>query len=283
MLRAACTVAAILLASAVAAQVDRGQLPPPPAPRDGSLLRVDPTYFRLASETGGDFYFWEPGEFATANLKLPIHGDTVALGYGQFRGQQRELEVPVESGVTRLTVFAGAQRKLGARLLQPDGRSATGAGVVQQVFRHMLVVTVNAPAPGVWRLQLSGDGLYSMSASVQPGRDVEAPYVPRLQFVEMGGRPGHEGWFPIEGEPRAGQWAQCSQAARGNLRQPRFRWVDAEGRPLGEPALAQVEPGGDYMGRCLVPKVPFRTVTTGLDDRGQRVQRIEPGLHVPRK
>jgi von Willebrand factor A domain-containing protein 7 len=274
---------ALLAAPPTLAQVDRGQLPAPPAPRDGSLLPVDPTYFRLASETGGDFYFWEPGEFATARMQIPAHGDTVALGYGSLRGQSRELEIPVESGVRRLTVFAGAQRKHSARLLQPDGRGATGAGVSQQASRNMLVVTVNAPAPGIWRLQLAGEGLYSMSGSVQPGPDSDAPFVPRLAFVELRGRPGHEGLFPIEGEPPAGQWAQCSQTARGGIRQPRMRWVDAEGRPLGEPDLRQAEPDGDYRGRCLVPGVPFRTITTGVDDRGQRVQRIEPGLHSPRK
>lgn len=272
-----------LLAAPAIAQVDRGQLPAPPPPRDGSLLRVDPTYFGLASETGGDFYFWEPGEFATARMKIPVHGDTVALAYGSFRGQPRELEIPVESGVTRLTVFAGAQRKYSARLLQPDGRGASGAGVTQQAFRHMLVVTVNAPAPGTWRLQLAGEGLYSMSGSVQPGPGNDAPFVPRLEFVEMRGRPGHEGLFPIEGEPRAGQWAHCSQTVGGNIRQPRFRWVDAEGRAHGELALRQAPDDANYTGRCLVPDVPFRTITTGVDDRGQRVQRIEPGLHAPRK
>jgi hypothetical protein len=273
---------ALLFAVPALAQLDRGQMPAPPAPRDGSLLRVDPTYFRMASETGGDFYFWEPGEFAGANLKLPLNaGDPVALGYGTFHGETRTLDIPVEANVARLTVFAGAQRKYSARLLQPDGREAAGAGTTRQVFAHMLLVTVNAPTPGVWRLQLAGQGLYSMSSGVVAAAGSDSPYVPRLQFVEMAGRPGHEGWFPIEGEPRSGQWLQCMQAVRGNVREPRFRFVDGNGTTVGEPALRQEEDGGDFLGRCKVPAVPFRTMTTGTDDQGHRVQRIEPGLHVP--
>ena len=270
------------LAAAASAQVDRGQLPPPPAPRDGSLLRVDPTFFRMAAETGGDFYFWDPGEFASSHVQLPVGaGDTVALAYGSFRGQAMDLEVPVGANVTRLTVFAGAQRKHFARLLQPDGREAGGAGTTRQTFKHMLLVTVNAPAPGVWRLQLGGDGLYSMSAGVVPSRTGEAPFVPRLEFVEMAGRPGHEGWFPIDGDPPAGAWRQCAQAVRGDFLQPRFRFVDEHGRNLGELALRQEEPGGDYQGRCRIPDVAFRTLSTATDSQGHRVQRLEAGLHVP--
>ena len=273
-----------LLVSPIAlAQVDRGQLPAPPPPRDGSLLRVDPTYYRMASETGGDFYFWEPGEFASAGIVPSLGGEPVALGYGRFQGGARQLEIPVESSAGRLVVFAGAQRKYAAQLLQPDGREATGAGVNRQVTKNMLLVTVNAPMPGTWRLRMRGEGLHSLSARVSPAPGAEEVFVPRLRFVEMGGRPGHEGWFPIEGEPRAGHWAQCSQTVGGKLRQPRFRWVDAEGRIIGEPALRQEEPEGDWQGRCQVPLVPFRTLTTGVDDQGRLVQRIEPGLHVPRR
>lgn len=101
-------VALLLLALSGSRFPDPGQLAVPARPDPQGLLRVDPTYFRMAADTGGDFYFWEPGEFAGESLHIALPADAVALTYGTFLGPVLRIAIPVESGVTRLWVFAGA-------------------------------------------------------------------------------------------------------------------------------------------------------------------------------
>jgi hypothetical protein len=274
---------ALLLSLAPLGTPDRGQLGPPPAARHPQgLLPVNPDYFSLSAETGGDFYFWAPGEFATAGLQIPLHDEAVTLAYGTLPPQGVRLAIPVESGARRLTVFAGAQRKDQFRLLRPDGRPAAGAGVALQAFSHMLIASVDAPAAGTWQLELRGAGQYSTSAHVAATREVQGPAFLGLDFVEMGGRPGHEGWFPIERDLRRGERLTCSAKLAGASGPVEFGFVGRDGASLGTLALRQEEPGGDYLGACEVPMLAFRTMARGADASGQSFQRIEPALRSPR-
>jgi hypothetical protein len=98
----------------------------------------------------------------------------------------------------------------------------------------------------------------------------------------MRGRPGHEGWFPIDREPLRGETLQCSVELGGAIPAPEFRFVDAAGGLVGRAVLRREEDGGAYYGRCLIPSTPFRVVVSGNDAQGKRFQRIESGLRTPR-
>jgi len=45
-------------------------------------LKVNREYFETAAKTGGDYYFWAPGEFASSSLHIPIQHEEVLLAYG---------------------------------------------------------------------------------------------------------------------------------------------------------------------------------------------------------
>src|ERR1051325_7442028 len=96
------------------------QTPRPPVKNDRGLLQINRDAYDLAAATGGDFYFWAAGEFATSNLQIPIEHDEVLLSYGSLE-TKHVFEIPVESGVRSSELFAGIQRKdlavLGARAL----------------------------------------------------------------------------------------------------------------------------------------------------------------------
>lgn len=271
----------LLLALALQVAVDPGQHAAPARPNAQGLLPVDADFFSMAAETGGDFYFWEPGEFAGSNLHLPLDDQEVVLAYGRFDAPGRRVDIPVESGVRELTVFAGAQRKDRAVLVRPDGAIvADGASDARlQTFRHMTLATVRQPMAGTWRLEFDGAGMYSISAHVRPGEADDAPSVGRFAFVERRGRPGHEGWFPLERMPRAGETVACEVEVDGYATGVQVATVTEDGRPLGVlPMDAQDDERSDYFGRCVVPAVPFRVVVTGRDARGQAFRRIERGL-----
>ncbi|HEX9639893.1 MAG TPA: hypothetical protein VGB13_01110, partial [Candidatus Krumholzibacteria bacterium] len=126
-------------------------------------LRINKEMFELAAATGGDFYFWAPGEFAAAKLQIPIHGEDVVLAYGTLEGK-RMFEIPVESGVEELTLFAGIERKDLAVLLRPDGTPERDA---LQSYQHMTIAIVKSPTPGMWKLDLQGAGTFAVTAHVQ--------------------------------------------------------------------------------------------------------------------
>jgi hypothetical protein len=277
--------ALILAISVFSAAADSGQRSQPPRTGAGGLLQVEPTYFDMAARTGGDFYFWAPGEFASSGLQLPLHDDPVLLAYGRIDKGRRSFDVPVESGVRTLTIFAGAQRKDRAVVVRPGGAvvAAGEAGVKLQTFSHMTIATIKSPAAGIWRIDFDGAGLFSVSAHVQGSAEPGAPAIDDFQFVEQGGRPGHEGWFPINREVFKGQTIACRLEVSGTVSGVQLAFVTGDDRPI---ALQPIEPEpGDsehHFGRCLVPSVPFRAVASGRDRMGQAFRRTTSPLYTPR-
>jgi hypothetical protein len=266
--------------------IDHGQQPRPQRLAPGALLRVDPLFYESAAATGGDFYFWAPGEFARAGLRIPIHDDAVVLVYGKMAQPHRSIAIPVESDARVLTVFAGAQRKDRAVLVRPGGAivAAGDADATLQTFSHMTIATIRAPAAGTWRLELDGAGLVSVSAHVRPAEGRDAPGFMGFDFVRMGGRPGHEGWFPIEGPVRAGQTLDCRAEVFGDATDVKVSFVAPDGQAIAVQSMPVEDPdyGVQYVGRCKVPDRPFRVVVTGRDRRGQAFRRIESALRTPR-
>ena len=270
---------------------------PPRAPgydRNG-LLQINADYFALAAASGGDFYFWAPGEFAAAAglLDVPIATDPIALAYGSGSGPFiQDLEVPVDGTVSRLSFFAGAQRLGALRLLRPDGRSVevdpTGAAV--QDFQHMRIITVADPEAGLWRIELRGAGYFELAARYRAERsrlqalDRQGIDLVDFTFVELRGRPGHLGLFPVREAVHAGTRQQCRIILSGGVEQPTAEMVSAAGAVLA--AIHLEVPGGEnsgdeFYGSCRIPDQPFRVRVRGRDPEGRFFQRLTPGLFTP--
>ncbi len=152
-----------LVLSATTAFAQQDQTPRAPAKDKLGLLQINKDLYELAATTGGDFYFWAEGEFASSKLKVPIHEQPVILAYGSLEDTKRVFEIPIESDVRIMTIFAGIQRKDLAVLLRPDGTPMRD-GV--QLFQHMLVAMVPAPQTGTWKLELQGSGTFAVTAAV---------------------------------------------------------------------------------------------------------------------
>ncbi|HSP13385.1 MAG TPA: hypothetical protein VLV78_01385 [Thermoanaerobaculia bacterium] len=258
----------MLIASVVAAQDDQRPRPSP--------AKVDPIFFELAAKSGGDIYFWAPGEFATARLQVPIHHDDVVLSYGSLQSKRR-FEIPVETGVSEMTLFAGMERKDLAVLVRPDGTVAHDGdrGAEIQVFQRMLIAKITAPAAGIWKLEVDGAGAYAVTAHVKAA--ASGPDLDRFELVERGGRPGHEGMFPIKRPLRAGESLACQVEVSGSAREVELAFVTKDGSLIGTTELTP-DGEGEYDGRCTVPKTPFRALVRGVDGSGARFQRIESHL-----
>lgn len=289
---------AMLLLAVTPAAADRpGWNEPPRAAgydRNG-LLQVNTAFFSLAAASGGDFYFWAPGEFATAAglLKVPIASDPIAMAYGSGSGPFHQLlEVPVDGTVSRLSLFAGAQRLDTIHLLRPDGRDVevNPVDVGVQTFQHMRIFSVEDPEPGLWRIELGGAGCFELAARYLTDRgrltalEKEEIDLVGFTFVFRGGRPGHEGLFPLQAAPNAGTIQLCRINLSGATGLPTVDMVSASGEVLGTIRLRTPDDGGtagEFFGNCPIPDRPFRVRVRGRDPEGRLWQRITAGLISP--
>lgn len=269
--------------------------PQPPGYDRNGLLKINADFFNLAAATGGDFYFWAPGEFAASAglLSVPVTSDPVALSYRSGGGAfAQSIEVPVDAAITHLTLFAGAQRLDEVRLLRPDGRSveANPAGVAVQAYKHMRIVTVEDPEPGCWRVEARGAGSCSIAARYLAerkklaARGLEAIDLIDFAFVEVGGRPGHEGLFPVEKPVRAGEERLCKITLSGGVREPVIEMISASGEVLGAiklDASSDEAAADEFIGTCRIQEQPFRVRVRGQDREGHHFQRLTAALNSP--
>lgn len=261
--------------------------PPGSAPGEaaqGALLPVEAAAFELSAATGGDFYFWSRGEFARSSLALPLGGEDLLLAHGELSGE-RLFEVHVDTLLGRLELFVGAQELAEVLVQQPDGSFLSGApGVRLQAFEHMRLATVEQPRSGPWRIRVRGRGLACVTVrggSRASGLDPALAPILLVDFgwVERGGRPGHEGWFPLEREPRAGEELMARVSLAGSLASAELGFAGADGRLLGPWTPLALAPGEQSAWvPCVVPAEPYRAVVRGLDVSGAPWQRT----HAPR-
>ena len=294
---------ALAAGSQAAGAPDRGQEPGPsaPAPKP-SFVRIDPSFFATASATGGDFYFWEPGEFAAhAPIEIPPDGEPVLLAYGELEpGGHIELRAPLDSTIGRLSLFAGLQGNDGIEVVLPGGERLmpNGTAVRVQQTRHMLIATIEDPSEGEIAIRLAGRGHYAVSlrAGRFPSSAAEAPDLIELDdftWVAPGGRPGHEGLFPLEQDPAPRSKTMYRVKVSGSRRSTEVSLIDGSGRELArlqtDPAPGTDEPDAqregnqdpdeERYGTATVPSVPFRVRARGLDQLGHPYQRLSSGLH----
>ncbi len=126
-----------------------------------------------------------------------------------------DLAFPVDSEMTMVRI--AVQSATGLTLTGPDGVpvTAASAGVTIAADLTGSTYTVTSPQPGNWRVQFTASGLYSLLVSGYGGVSISA-----LDFVEERGRPGHEGAFPIAGNPIAGSQAMLQATLTASLDHP---------------------------------------------------------------
>lgn len=252
------------------------------------LLSINLDYYRLSSSTGGDFYFWAPGEFRTSGVSIPHEQEAILLSYGVLEERDVTLAFPVDGGIGRFSVFAGAQRKDFVDVIRPGGTTLTGKerNVRFQEYRHMVLASVDRPEPGVWALRFKGEGHYAFTVRYghSPGTRSGNISLIDFRFVELSGRPGHEGYFPAKGAIRAGEERMCQAVMAGPYGTAEFAFVSSEGTRIAAFSLDPNDSdaaGGEFIGTCRVPSRPFRFLVRGVDRQGNPYQRVGSSLISP--
>lgn len=255
----------------------------------GSCSPIDPAYFGLSTETGGQLIEMYRGATETAKIfDLIKPGVTesmvpvlVATGDNGATGQ-RIVEFPVDSSMNSLIVsmtgdnfrFSGT-----ATLLNPAGVPINMAmpDVKLTEIKGGVIYTIDNPTVGAWRAQLDGAGNYYIN--VQVVSDIEFG---GFDFVEERGRAEHTGYFPLVGEPvTAGETLGLARLY-GDISSVNFFLTDEHGTKIKNINLQsndEVAPG-EYLGSFTLPGRRFRVVAIGQTPMGDQFMRTFSSSYV---
>lgn len=243
---------------------------------------ADRTYIRSAEESGGQPLFLAPDEvaksFALVRELTRSNHVTLLWARGEL-SEGHDFAVPVDSTVKRLMVsisFDTPGGKLEA--VGPDGREVNGKtpGAAITQLNCGRFVRVAPPESGLWHVHVSSKGRFWLEVS--GASDI---FIVEAEFVRLGGRPGHEGYFRIPGQPVVGQPAMLRVELSGKTRNVQFHLISPEAKTPLAIAMKAASTGGDeneYFGKVSLPTTPFRLAVTGEDENGHAFERVFSSL-----
>jgi len=107
----------------------------------------------------------------------------------------------------------------------------------------------------------------------------------QFDFVELKGRAGHQGLFPISGEPVLGSPQQVSINLAGNFQTSTFHFTSADGatilQNLNLENASQVL-RGYFTGTAQLPDQPFKVAVSGIDLDGNSYFEVFPKVFQAR-
>lgn len=244
-----------------------------------SCGRADPSYLRVANETGGQPLFLKPSEAGRiAQFMREMSGtnrETLLWSSRTLDSGSQQFTVPVDSTIQRLTFTLSVNREgSGLTITRPSGTPvrATDTNVEITELSCTRVVTIVAPEPGDWRTDIRGAG----TIWFQVGAKTELS-LSEVEFVKAGGRPGHEGLFRIDGQPLMGSPATLRATLSGRVQSAAFRLISLGGETLAPVTMAVAAAKDDeheYVGTIELPREPFRLAVGGTDEYRRPYQRV---------
>jgi von Willebrand factor A domain-containing protein 7 len=267
----ACFLLVLVSTASAAAQSTRGQTP---RRFTGPCASADPVYAKVANATGGQQYLLRGSEIeksgAVMESKL-AHSANILFASGVLRkGEPRDFQIPVDSTVESVSFSVTVDCKESIAVWRPSGDLVTPGGSAGFIDTEMVaarILTVKRPETGSWRIRVSGTRGYSVSVLAKSDLDLIG-----FDFVRLGGRPGHEGYFPIKGQPTS-----PDQTARARLSGPfqtaTFKLLSEAGDFLQNLPLTTTD-RKEFMGNVRLPGQAFRVAVEGTDERGLPYQRL---------
>lgn len=243
---------------------------------------ADPSYIRTANETGGVPLFLQRSEAGKAmQLMRESTRDnvsTVLWASATLAGETQKFDIPVDSVTQRITFTFSVNTKGSRLVLRGPNGQAIGEGSDRTDDTELncgRLITVERPPAGNWRAEVSGSGTFWLQAQAQSDINLIT-----AEFVELRGRPGHQGLFRIAGQPIAGSPASLRTELSGDdVQTAGFALVSERGDVLETLAMKPSDNDPlEFFGDVKLPDVPFRIAVSGRDAKGMQYQRFEGRL-----
>jgi len=248
----------------------------------GSCSPIDPAYSLVAQNTGGQVFFISEDE--TDNIfsliEPALSGDlqSLLIARGTLAAGAQNFIIPVDSSISQLTFSVLTDSNDNVEIVRPDDTivdSSQGDVVITNLSAGS-IVSIATPETGEWRVNLEGGSDFSISAS--GNSDISFN---RFSFVEEVGRAGHEGFFPIVGQPSimASEVPALAAITGDALTNVSFNLLREDGSVVSSVALPAggafgEVPLDEFFGSIQLPLDRFRVSVNGLNSEGDVFQRV---------
>ncbi len=262
-------IAGVLMATIIAASE-----PPSQGVRFGPGVcgPIDPVYVKGATETGGQPFPMSTAEVGKSSriMEASLLPQTILWASDH---SDRSYSIPVDPTVVRMT-FSGTFDATGGSLtlIAPDGTAVRqGDRIEDTTLNCGRIITVDAPATGMWLVRMAPAGRFWLSIHAKSGLSLSV-----AEFVERD-ESASDRLVRIQGEPIAGSPATLRVNVSSAIGSPTFQLISQDARLLQVIDLQSTD-GREFIGAVTLPTEPFRVVVNGRDQSGSQVQRMWPGL-----
>jgi von Willebrand factor A domain-containing protein 7 len=248
----------------------------------GSCSPIDPGYVKVANDSGGELFFLSRAEAGTitqlADLVVRSNAVDILSVADTLAGAPKTYAVPVDSTLSRVTFILSGPTMM--TINRPDGTvvGSTDPGVTVVALTGGKIVSITNPVSGMWMVTINGVGDFALGVSGVGTLDLTS-----FRFVEAGGRPDHEGFYPIVGMPEAGAPSTVDAVISGDFSTAAFDLRSKTGVPLAALSLTRGSGVADseFFGDVSLPNTAFLPYVTGLDQNGKAYQRVIPSIFKP--
>jgi hypothetical protein len=196
--------------------------------------------------------------------------------------REKDYNIPVDSSMKTLTLSFSAQEDSAdaLELYRPNGRlvHTTDDDVKFNDLGRGSVLHLKNPAPGTYRAHVKTDNKHTLHVTGQSNL-----HLSRADFVEHGGRGGHEAFHPIDrSSPLPGADQEMIAFVDGPHKADSIRF-QIERRNGDKVADAKMKAGkggsgqppkNSFMGRARLPREQAHVVVKGKDRHGYSFQRV---------
>ncbi|WP_027157742.1 dockerin type I domain-containing protein [Methylobacter luteus] len=253
----------------------------------GRCSPYDPAYFAISNSSGGQTFLLQPGKTAgfsqLANLLSRSNAADIMAVAGPLGTTVVDHYFPVDLQTSRITVSVTSTGVSSISVIRPDGSivSANDPGVMQPSIPTAAgsakIYSIDAPQSGNWRISIQGTGDYSALVNGDSALMFNA-----FRFVEPGGRPGHEGYFPITGFPIMGKTQEAIARLSGKPQSVSFEFRTRSGQAIQSFKLESPDADdNELLGKLTVPAQEFVVYAMGNDANGQPFQRVRASQFSP--
>lgn len=240
----------------------------------GSCSPLDPAYIQIADESGGQVFELQRSEAGqiTRLADFVVRSNAVdVLSVAGALAAPQSFTAPVDSTMSRVTFSVSGTTAV--TLTRPDGSvvAASDPGVSFVSLSTGALYSIVDPAHGNWTISLGASSRFSLTVSGESELNLSS-----FRFVEPGGRPGHDGLFPIPGLPIRGVSNTALAVMSGSFASVGFELRTKSGTVLQPLDLSQrsSEAPEEYSGDVTLPDTPFLVYATGQDASGLPFQRL---------
>jgi hypothetical protein len=179
---------------------------------------------------------------------------------------------PVDSSIGQIAVSLEGGGLI--QLVKPNGLivQAGDSNVSIQNSSDVRTYSIDFPVPGNWTIVTRGTGAFELNVTGTSDLKFGS-----LEFVELTGRPGHQGLFEIPGSPIVGETNSGLRAAlSGDVAMARFEARAGSGEVLKSLSMSRgIENSRNvFFGQNELPASPFLIYAVGTNSTGQAFQRV---------